>query len=44
MISKIAMIIFFLLYGINHFAAIPAIGAILAVTAIIIAVALIANQ
>lgn len=39
-ISTLGMIVWFGLYGINYFAKIPAIGIVLAIVAIIIAIAL----
>jgi hypothetical protein len=44
MISRIGMIVWFGLYGLNYFLPIPAIGLILAVVAIVVAIALIANN
>ena len=44
MISKLGMIVWFGLYGINYFLPIPAIGLILALVAIVVAIALIANS
>lgn len=38
------MIVWFGLYGINYFFPIPAIGLILAIVAIVVAIALIANS
>lgn len=44
MISRIASIVFFLLFAINSFVAIPSIAVILGITAFVIAVALISGQ
>lgn len=44
MISRIAMIVFFLVYGINAFVAVPYAGIILGISALVAAIALIARS
>ena len=43
-ISTIAMIVFFGLYGVSHFIAIPSVGLVLAIAAIVAAVALVMGK